>query len=180
MNNMGFAEHRHYVSYERLLYEYDFQELLDRIENQSQALWGLGKTFKDYNRYIAENFRRISFYIDEQMAPGMKSLDGKDVLTFEAARDRLRDVFLIVTSAYYPQIDIKLRSLGKKPGVDYISIYTLHVLTDHQTRLSKKFSFIDRRKNSDHLLLVLADIKKDYGKTYSENQAYNIMMFANE
>ena len=160
LNDMGFAEHRHYVSYERLLYEYDFQELLDRIENQTQALWGLGKTFKDYNRYINENFRRISFYIDEQMASGLKSLDGKDVLAFEAARDRLQDVFLIITSAYYPQIDIKLRSLGKKPGVDYISIYTLQILIDHQTRLTKKYSFIDRRKNSDNLLLVLAGYKE--------------------
>ena len=70
LNDMGFAEHRHYVSYERLLYEYDFQELLDRIENQTQALWGLGKTFKDYNRYIAENFRRISFILTNKWHQG--------------------------------------------------------------------------------------------------------------
>ncbi|QDR81947.1 hypothetical protein [Sporomusa termitida] len=160
LSDMGYLDHEQYASYERLLYECDFKGISKSISGRNVAFWGIGKTFFDYQKYLYNHTSDVALLIDESEPSGQALPNGMPVISFENAKDKLQDSYIIVTSSYYPMIAEKLKSIGKKPIEDFIFVDTYKILNDLYCLLNEEYTFVERTKDSKHLLIILAGYKK--------------------
>jgi len=156
LSQMGYLELEDYVSWERLLYEFEERQITKKIATRPVAFWGIGKTYNDYREYLYDNISDVSFLIDE--TSGHKGQE--QIHTFEQVKDSLKKSFVIVTSTYYPIIAEKLKAIGMRIFEDFLFVDTYRVLNDYYYSLQSQYGFIDNKKNSQNLLVILAGYKK--------------------
>lgn len=156
--NLGYVELDDYISWDRLLFEYEYKlrEFAAKMHGRPVAFWGIGKTFDDYSEFLHANIKNVSFLIDE--ISGNKG--GKPVHTFEQTERVLHNSYVIVTSTWYPIIAEKLQKAGMRPLDDFLSVGTYQILNDYYNSLRLPYRFTDRKKDSQNLLVILAGYKK--------------------
>ena len=161
LDRNGFAKGIHYVSYERILYEFSSDKFAKIFLDSEIVIWGAGKTFSDYREYLEKTSKGISFLIDggEDRPEWM---NGYQVFAPQEGMNILAGRKVIVTSTYYPVILEELRRYGYLPGENCLFVDTFEVLCRYYKLFAQvSYTFEDRRKQAPKMLLVLAGYKPE-------------------
>ena len=149
----GYSEYD-YILGEELLINCNFYK---RIEKKGILLWGIGDTYSQ-NRDIRLLYPNVKGFIDSH--PFESSFDGLPLITPLDEEIIDSDNYIIVTSIYYNEIFKTLSGRGLTAGKDFISYKTAISIAEIFNRTNAKYQFIDRRKKSSKLLIVLAGYKE--------------------
>ncbi|HOA56227.1 MAG TPA: hypothetical protein PKG75_11400 [Clostridiales bacterium] len=157
LESMGFKEGIHYAFGEELLVDL---ALFETIRSKRIHIWGAGNTYTYHKEDLQEYVSNIESIIVSNAGGNPLSLDGIPVKQFSPAEERQENTFIIVCSIYYDEISSLLKESGYHIGRDFIHIRTFVTLAKLSTYSSGEHTFIDRKKNSDELLVILAGYKK--------------------
>lgn len=161
LDRNGFEKNRHYLSYDRILYEFPSSEFAELFLGSKIIVWGTGKTFCDYRAYLERTSDGVLFLIDGS-GSRQEYTDGYRVFTPPEGMKRARGEPVIVTSTYYPAILEKLCEYGYYPGKNCLFADTFEVLCRYYKLFADvSYTFEDRQKHSEKMFLVLAGYKPD-------------------
>ena len=161
LDKNGFIKGMHYVSYERILYEFSSNRFAELFLDSETVIWGAGKTFSDYKEYLEQMLNGISFLIDGGER-GPEYVEGYKVFAPQEGINNLNGRKVIVTSTYYPVILEELRGYGYLPGKNCLFADTFEILCRYYKLFGHvQYTFEDRRRQSKKMLLVLAGYKQE-------------------
>ena len=161
LDRNGFVKGNHYLSYERILYEFPSTKFAELFLNSEIVVWGAGKTFYDYKEYLKKMSKGISFLIDGG-GNGQKCVDGYQVFTPLEGMRNLYGKKVIVTSTFYPVILEELYQFGYLPGKNSLFVDTFEVLCSYYKMFDQvQYIFEDRQKHLKKMFLVLAGYKQE-------------------
>ena len=153
LQSMGFTK-ENYILGEEMLIDYP---LYKKISMKSIYIWGTGNTYCYYEDEINEFLPNIrGFYVSRKEIDRFK---GKEVIEFGTSHNRSDDTGVIVASIYYRDIYKSLVAAGYRAGRDFLHLYTMLKLGRLSNRGHADYNFIDRRKGSKDLLIILSGYK---------------------
>ncbi|MBS5958077.1 MAG: hypothetical protein KIC73_14330 [Clostridiales bacterium] len=149
---------KHYITYERILYEYSIDQFRINFTNCFFVLWGIGKTFKDYYEYIEKESNGISYLIDSRCDMDI-GINTYNLYTPSQGIANLNGEKIIVTSRYYSLIVDQLKEKNYLPGKHCLYVETYRALCEIEKKLNASYIFEKRHSDSSKLLIVLAGYK---------------------
>ena len=144
-----------YVIGEELLIKH---ELYNAIKCRDISIWGTGNTFTMNEDDIRELYGDIAGFIVSK--PDSDIFLDKPVLTLSENMSRFPKSYILVCSMYYNEIYKDLSNKGLKAGKDFLHYTTAISLGSLYSRVDADYNFIDRRKKSDRLLVILGGYKQ--------------------
>ena len=132
--------------------------LYEELREKEISVWGTGNTYTYNENDIKEFFTDNKSFIDSD--PKESTFDGKPKITLANNLEQFPNAYIIVCSIYYKDIYKNLRSAGLRPGKDFLHYTTAIMLGSLYSRIDAEYNFIDRRKKTDKLLVILAGYKE--------------------
>ena len=157
LEQLGYEINVDYTGYQRILYDYSYSKFKERFTGKKIVVWGAGKTFSDYRKFLEDTSDGIEFLIDGTMGT-TNDYFGYPLYEANEGLAKLSGQSIVVTSTYYQKILEQMD--GYRPGENCLFVDTYRLLYEIEERFTTSYIFENRQQRKNKLLLVLAGYKE--------------------